>query len=414
MTRVLVIHNRYRSSLASGENRVVEQEIALLRAAGHEVSTYVRDSDDIARSSLGARMRLPLRVVWSENDRREVEHIVRNRRPEVAHVHNTFPLISPSVVHGLADSRIPIVMTLHNYRLFCANGALFRDGRPCEDCLGSSPMPGLVHACYRQSRAATAPITMNIAVHRQLGTWNRVAVFVSLSTFARDKVVAAGLPQDRMAVKPNFVWPPEPRPESGRQHVLFLGRLTKEKGADLLLSAWSSTFGRLVVAGDGPERPRLEDQAMRHGESVRFVGARSTAECADLLAAARLLVVPSRAYEGFPMVVAEAYAHGVPVIAPAHGAFPEIVQDGSTGYLFRSGDPVDLARAIQRGQGPAHMSDIVEAARHAYETLYTPERNLAALEAIYERARSGMIGTVARGSRRSGHRDAMKGTVASG
>jgi glycosyltransferase involved in cell wall biosynthesis len=389
MTKVLVVHNRYRSRFVSGENRMVEQEVELLRRAGDTVVPYVRESDEIADFGSGARAWLPARVVWSPQDRRALTRLVARERPDIAHVHNTFPLISPSAIHALASLGIPTVMTLHNFRLFCANGLLFRDGRPCEECLGSSPLPGVVHGCYRGSRAATAPIALSTTAHRWLGTWNRVASFVTLSSFAREKVVAGGLPPARVVVKPNFVQPPSRVREGPGAQYVFLGRLTPEKGADVLVSAWSADLGRLLVAGDGPERRGLEQQARAHGGTVRFLGSLSPRECGELLRSARALVVPSRAYEGFPVAVVEAYAHGVPVIAPAHGAFPEVVEDGVTGLLFRAGDAADLRARMRTLADPQRSLEMGAAARHAYETRYTPERNLRALHAIYGRAMRG-------------------------
>jgi glycosyltransferase involved in cell wall biosynthesis len=389
MTKVLVVHNRYRSRFVSGENRMVEQEVELLRRAGDTVVPYVRESDEIADFGSGASAWLPARVVWSPQDRRALTRLVARERPDIAHVHNTFPLISPSAIHALASLGIPTVMTLHNFRLFCANGLLFRDGHPCEECLGSSPLPGVVHGCYRGSRAATAPIALSTTAHRWLGTWNRVASFVTLSSFAREKVIAGGLPPARVVVKPNFVQPPSRVREGPGAQYVFLGRLTPEKGADVLVSAWSAELGRLLVAGDGPERRGLEQQARAHGGTVRFLGSLSPQECGELLRSARALVVPSRAYEGFPVAVVEAYAHGVPVIAPAHGAFPEVVEDGVTGLLFRAGDAADLRARMRTLADPQRSLEMGAAARHAYETRYTPERNLRALHAIYGRAMRG-------------------------
>jgi glycosyltransferase involved in cell wall biosynthesis len=386
MTRVLVVHNRYRSRFASGENRVVDQEMDLLRSGGHEVATYLRTSDEIAGSGPLERLRLPARVVWSADDRRAIRRLAARERPDIVHVHNTFPLISPSVIHAAAELGIPVVLTLHNYRLFCANGALFRDGRPCESCLGSSPLPGLWHGCYRGSRLTTAPLTVSISTHRRLRTWDRVAFFIALSRFARDKVVAGGLPADRVVVKPNFVPRPKPFHRNEPQHFLFIGRLSEEKGADLLVTAWSSRFGRLVVAGEGPQRSALERRARAADDSIRFVGHRSPDACAALLHSARAVVVPSKAYEGFPVVVAEAFAHGVPVVAPAHGPFEEIVRDGSNGLLFRPGDPTDLAERLLRLLDPRRAREMGDAAHGTYEARYTPERNLTELEAIYRQA----------------------------
>jgi len=381
--RVLLVHNRYRDRFVSGENRMVELEVELLRNGGHDVVTYIRQSDEIAEFRTRERLRLPARVVWSTEDRRDLTRTASRMRPDVVHVHNTFPLISPSVISAIADLNIPLVTTLHNFRLICANGLLLRNGRPCEACLHSSPIQGLLYGCYRGSRLSTAPITLNIAIHRWLQTWSRVSAFVALSEFARGKMVQGGFPEDRVVVKPNFTPDPGRQRLGAGEHFLFLGRLTREKGVDLLVSAWSARLGTLLVAGDGPALQDLSETAGGDG-TVRFLGQRSTEECGDLLRSARALVVPSRAYEGFPVAVVEAFAHGVPVIGPAHGAFPEIIDHGKTGFLFRPGDREDLLRRIQELHTPDRSVEMGEAARRAYEANYTPERNLKILEGIYE------------------------------
>jgi glycosyltransferase involved in cell wall biosynthesis len=384
--RIMVVHNRYRSRMASGENRVVEQEIDLLERAGHEVLPYLRSSDEIASFSPLRKLALPARVVWSREDARALARMAARTRPDIVHVHNTFPLISPSAFHALAEAGIASVMTVHNSRLFCANGLLFRDGHPCEDCVGSSPLPGLVHACYRGSHLATGPVTATIAVHRRIQTWDRVGLFVAPSEFLRGKLVNGGLPSERVVVKPNFV----PTPESIRigvgEHFLYLGRLSHEKGVDQLLEAWTPDMGTLLIAGDGPERPTLEALAGRSSPTVRFLGHRSSAECGELLRSARALVLPSRVYEVFPLAVVEAFAHGVPVIAPAHGPFPDVIDEGGSGLLFRPGDVADLSRCLWDLSDAERSRAMGAQARSAYEARYTEERCLSTLEAIYERA----------------------------
>jgi glycosyltransferase involved in cell wall biosynthesis len=385
--RILIVHNRYRSVNPSGENRVVDQEAALLGSAGHEIVRYERESDEIVRLPLAKRAALPGRVVWSTEDRRRVGALTRRARPDIIHVHNTFPLISPSVLSAGAEYHVPVVATLHNFRLMCSNGLLFRDGAPCELCVGSSAWPGVLHACYRDSRAASLPVALGIEAHRRLKTWSgRVSAFIALSEFARDKFVSGGLPAARIHVKSNFVQPPSQTREGAGDHVLFVGRLSREKGADLLIGAWSKSLGRLLIVGDGPARASLERRMEPHGDSVRFLGQQSPERCMELIRHARALVVPSRSYEGFPVVVAEAYAHSVPVIGPALGVFPEIVSHGNSGLLFAPGDAESLA---------ARMGEVVESstsirmgqnAKRLYEQRYTPRRNLRLLLQIYERA----------------------------
>jgi glycosyltransferase involved in cell wall biosynthesis len=386
--RVLVVHNRYRSEMPSGENHAVDQEIGLLQESGQEVFRYERRSDDIRDFSLAGKAALPMRLFWSSTDRSRMTELLSQLRPDVVHVHNTFPLISPSVLSACAVARTPVVMTLHNFRLFCANGLLFRDGRPCETCLHRSSLQAVRHACYRESRSATLPIAASLQAHRSLGTWrNGVTSFVALSQFAKDKLAHAGLPAHRIHVKPNFV---DCADDVGSirnpEHFLFLGRLSSEKGIDLLLSAWSSSFGRLVLAGDGPKRAWIEGELPKHAGSVRLLGPLTRQACMELLTAARALVVPSRWYEGFPLVVAEAYAQGVPVVAPAHGTFTEIVEDDECGLLYSPNDVQSLADCLRQLSDDDVSRRMGLRARQLYEERYTPERNLDILLSIYDRA----------------------------
>jgi glycosyltransferase involved in cell wall biosynthesis len=385
--RIVVVHNRYRSAQPSGENLVVDQETALLRAAGHEVVAYERASDDIAGFSLLQRSLVPGRAVWSPVDRAHLAERLEDVHPDVVHLHNTFPLISPSVLEACRAHGFPVVATLHNFRLMCANAQLLRDGRPCDLCVGRGPWPGVVHRCYRGSAAATVPVAVGIQLHRRRQSWTRgVTTFIALTEFVRRQYLAGGFPGDRIQVKPNFVPRPARRRTGAGSHLLFLGRLSPDKGVDVLLNAWAPRLGRLLIVGDGPARRDLEVRAAAHGDSVRFLGRQPHDRCMELLAGARALVVASRAYETFGLVVVEAYAHGVPAVAPAMGAFPDLVRDGRTGQLFSPGDPEDLRRALVQALDPERSLRLGAEAWHRYEAEFTPEQNLATLEAIYQAA----------------------------
>jgi glycosyltransferase involved in cell wall biosynthesis len=385
--RIVVVHNRYRSAQPSGENLVVEQEADLLRAAGHEVVPYLRSSDEIAGFSLPRRTLVPGRVVWSPEDRGRLARLLGEVRPDVVHLHNTFPLISPSVIEACRGRGVPVVATLHNFRLMCANAQLLRDGRPCDLCVGHIPWRGVAHRCYRGSAGASIPVAVGIQVHRSRQTWTRgVTIFIALTEFVRQQYLAGGFPGDRIRIKPNFV----PRPRRGRagagSYFLYLGRLSAEKGVDVLLDAWDPELGRLLVVGDGPARAELEARAGRHGDSVEFLGTQPRERCMELLTDARALVIASRVHETFGLVAVEACAHGVPAVAPASPAFPELIRDGQTGLLFSPGDPEDLRRRLRQLLDPDRSMRMGVRARQRYEADYTPERNLATLLAIYREA----------------------------
>lgn len=384
--RVVVVHNRYRSAQPSGENNVVDREVALLRSGGHEVTLFSRDSDSIAEMSTVDKALVPLRVPWNPAVRSSLAAVLRFVRPDVVHVHNTFPLLSPSVVAACTDAGVPVVATLHNYSMICPPGTLYRDGRICTSCVGRAPLPAVRHGCYRNSAPATVPVALNVALNRRRW-WSDVARFFCISAAQRQLLIQGGMPASRLSVKHNFVPDPGVRRTGPGSHVLFLGRLTAEKGVRLLMSAWerASVGLPLVIAGTGP----LEDEVARWASSrsdVRYVGLQDAAGCRALTASAAAMVAPSTWLEAFGLVVVEAMAAGVPTVAAAHGAFVELVDDGVTGVLHRPGDPASLASAVASA-----VSLPGDAARARYERDFTPEVGLARLEEGYRAAIAGTL-----------------------
>lgn len=373
-----MVHNAYQ--YPGGEDTVVESEIDMLRSNGHVVETYARSNDDVAGMS---PLFLAWDTLWSHRTVRELQDRIATSRPDVIHVHNTFPLISPSLYWAAARAGVPVVQTLHNFRLMCLNALFLRDGKVCEDCMGRLPWRGVVRACYRGSRAASVALIAMLALHRALGTYRtKVPRYIALNEFCRGKFVAAGLPAERIAVKPNFVDFPAPA-SAERASLLFVGRLSVEKGIATLADALRlSPAVTLRVAGVGPEAGLLDgiDGVSRLGsvsrDTVRMEMSRAIA-----------LVVPSIWYENFPRTIVEALASGLPVIASRIGALAEIVRDGETGLLFEPGNPRDLADKMAWTLAhPDEMRRMGEAARQDYELHYTPERNYRMLLDIYNDA----------------------------
>lgn len=387
---VLVVHNRYRER--GGEDAVVEHEVGLLRSAGHEVTEYGRHNDEIEDSSPWGPA---IQSFWSRRTTRDIDALIGRNRPDVVHVHNTFPLVSPSVFWAAARAGIPVVQTLHNFRLICPQGLLLREGRPCERCVGRMPLPAVRHACYRGSRAQTAVVAGVNLLHQGLGTWQRrVDCYIALSEFSRGRLVAGGLPPGRVVVKPNSVPGPDEVPEGPRQGLLFVGRLAPEKGLDTLVQAARDLLpGTVRVAGRGPLARILEGEP-----AVVPLGHLDRAALRAEMARATALVLPSACYENAPLAVLEAFACGLPVIASRLGALAEIVEDGVTGLLFDAGQAPALREKMAWAlEHPGEMRAMGEAARLRHARSYAPQENLRRLVEIYE----GVLPAAARAAARS-------------
>lgn len=388
--RILVVHNAYASSAPSGENRVVEEEQVLLESRGHHLVRLQRSNDELREYSPAQWLSLGVRAVWAGDTQRELRQLIGGFRPHVAHFHNIFPLISPSAYYACRAEGVPVVQTLHNYRLLCPAATFLRDGRICEACVHHGLWRSVFHGCYRGSRVQTAPAALMLWIHRRLGTWRRrISIYIALTSFSRQKFIFGGLPADRIVVKPNFLArPPQPCYAQG-EFVVFIGRLTPEKDVRTLLAAWSALDDiPLKIIGDGASKADLMSMAQRDDlQAVEFLGARPFEECMHYLKLARFLVLSSMWYEAFPMTIVEAYAAGKPVIAPRLGSMAELVEDGKTGLLFEPGNPDDLAEKIRRLAENEQAAMVMgQQARETFEAQYTPERNYEMLMGIYERA----------------------------
>jgi len=376
--RVLIAHNAYQQR--GGEDVVAEAEGELLRAHGHEVLLYTRHNDELAQMG---RLQAAAGTLWSRRSAREVRALIAEQRPDVVHVHNSFPLISPSLHAAAHDAGVPVVQTLHNFRLLCPQAMLLREGRVCEDCVGRAPLPGVRHGCYRGSHAQSGVLAGMLLLHRALGTWQtKVARYIALNSFCRDKFIEGGLPAARIAIKPNFVDLPLPPPQP-RRGLLYVGRLAPEKGiATLAQAALQLPPGSLRVAGTGPELERLQGLP-----AVTLLGALNGAQVADEMARAAALVMPSLWYENFPRTLVEAYACGLPVLASRLGALATLVEHERTGLLVAPGDAGAWAQAMRRVlDDGTQLAAMGHAARALYEREYTAEANHRTLLAIYEEA----------------------------
>jgi glycosyltransferase involved in cell wall biosynthesis len=384
---VISVYNRYLTR--GGEDEVFESECRLLAENGWNVVPVTTTTT--SPTGIAQGLKLGFEATWSRKWHKEFGRLVEREKPALVHVHNLFPVMSPSILHAARSAGAAVVHTLHNYRLVCPNAICYRSDRPCEDCVGRSvPWPGVLHACYRGSHAQSAGVAAMLTFHRMAKTWERqVDRFVTLSRFARDLLTRGGLPEDKVVVKPNFVHPdPGPR-QHGGSYCLFVGRLASQKGAWTMLRAWKGLQGiPLKVVGD----PTTEQEARRMEEfggapGIELLGRKSREEVLSLMKGARFLVFPSQWYETFGLGIVEAFACGVPVLASDLGAMPELVEDGVTGLLFTPGSDRDLAeKAVWMWAHQDEVATMGTRARAEFVSKYTAERNYELIEDIYEQA----------------------------
>lgn len=381
--RVLIVHNRYRQR--GGEDAVVDAEAALLLRHGHVVDAYERDNRELVNRTAGQVL---LDSLWSARSRRDLHALIASFRPDVVHVHNSFPLISPSA-HAAAHERgLPVIQSLHNFRLLCPQGMLLRDGRPCDDCVGRAPWPAVRHRCYHGSWSHSAGAALMLQAHRLRGTWQHdVTLYLALNRYCAQTLARGGLPRERIRIKPNFVdlpAPPAGEREGEREGLLFVGRLSPEKGTALLAAAAArrSSGPPIQVIGDGPERAKLA-----HRPGLQLLGEQPRTAVTQAMQRAVALVLPSLAAEAFPRTLVEAFACGLPVIASRAGALPELVRHGDTGLLFESGDEHALVAAMQWAEDhPQAMRAMGAAARAHQQQHWTGDQVHRRLCEVYTEA----------------------------
>jgi glycosyltransferase involved in cell wall biosynthesis len=379
--RVLISHNLYQQR--GGEDTVVEAELALLRSHGHDVELYSRHNDELNHTN---RVKAAASTLWSSQTEADLTQLVERFKPDVIHSHNTFPLVSPSLYWAASRLGVPVVQTLHNFRLFCLQAMFLRNEQVCEDCVGHLPWRGVARRCYRGSVAQSAVLCGTLGLHRALGTYRgKVTRYIALNEFCRGKFIAGGLPADRLVVKPNFIADPgAPTGERG-SHFLYVGRLSVEKGISTLGAAWrhlGAEPGELRVAGTGPEGAALQGQA-----GLRLLGSLNGEQVLGEMHSARALVLPSIWYENFPRTLVEAFASGLPVIASRIGALAELVDEGQTGLLFEPGNGAELAAKLRWAQAhPQEMARMGQEARARYEREFSAEANHTRLIDIYQEA----------------------------
>ncbi len=378
--KILIVHNRY--LIRGGEDECVDSEIALLESHGHQIIKYIQNNDKIKNIP---KWKLGIRTIWNQQDYWQIRDLISREKPDVVHVHNFFPLVSPAVYYAANHEQTPVIQSLHNYRLWCLNAYLFRNDQVCEDCLGKIPILGVARKCYRESYVASATIASMLTIHRALGTWQKmVDAYLVLTEFAKAKFIEGGLPASKILIKPNFI--SEQEVGSGDQDfVLSVGRLSSEKGISTLLNAWQQLGDKipLKIVGDGDLQPLVE-QAAQHNRSIEYLGRKPIEQVYELMGQAKALIFPSLCFEGLPRTIVESFAKGTPVIASNLGSMSSLISHQKTGLHFTPGDTQELANQVDwMLNNPENWQRMRILARQEFEAKYTAKANYRKSMEIY-------------------------------
>ena len=386
--KVLLVHSAYQQY--GGEDSVVKAETELLQSHGDEVLLYGRRNDEIKKFNVLQKALFFPQSVYSWKTSREIDDVVRRFRPDVAFIHNVYPLISPSAYHVLHDMGVPTVQVLHNFRPFCPNGFYYTQGQICEECRGGNYLNAVRKRCYKDSVTFSALYGMTLGLNRLGGMVDKISGFICLTEFFRIKMREAGVPESKLFVRPNFVRAPALTAEPRSVHVLFMGRLSPEKGCWTLIHAFERIPQvKLKIVGTGPMEQELRNYIENKGiRNIELLGFKSGDEKWQLLRNALCLVLPSEWYENFPVTALEGFMAGKPVIASRMGGLPYIVEDGKCGLLFEAGKPEQLAKKVQYlAEHPEDAGRMGECARRLSETKYGPDQGYRNLMEIFAKVR---------------------------
>ncbi|MGR3812139.1 glycosyltransferase family 4 protein [Jiulongibacter sp. NS-SX5] len=379
--RLLIIHNTYKHK--GGEDSVVNQEYELLKRHGLKVEILGFENDSLPKN----KVLLFSSSIYNTVSYKKVLEKITSFKPDVIHIHNLFYSASPSILYAAKELNVPVIMTVHNYRLVCNAATLLRDGAVCEKCIDKTlPLYGIKNACFQESRLKTAQLNLITGLHKVKGTWtSKISKYIFLTEFAQKKIASSSLKLDlkNCVVKPNFVADfGNSQIESRANSYLFVGRLSKEKGIDTLIESFKKLSHPIDIVGSGPLEEVLKNASSDY-PNITFLGQRSKEEVIQLMKNCKALIFPSIWYEGMPMTILEAYSCGTPVISSDIDNVNEIVINGKTGLHFETGNTDSLSKIVNEFDSTDYQY-LYDGARKEYELKYNPETNFEKLKAIYE------------------------------
>ncbi|MGB2925068.1 MAG: glycosyltransferase [Limnothrix sp.] len=352
--KILIVHNRYR--IRAGEDNVFDQEAALLKEHGNEVKTWTVDNQNIPeKKSSWQQIKLAFNTIWSISAYRSISKIIKEFKPDIVHVHNILPLLSPSIFYACKKQKVPVIQTIHNYRLGCPAATYFRDEKICELCVDKSLLNSIRYRCYRNSYAQTTIVAAMLQIHRWLGTWeNIVSGYIALTPFMKDKLIQLGIPEEKIFVKPNFINNSitKTKPISFGKYYLFVGRLSPEKGIHVLLEAYKqcNTSYPLVIIGKGELQNIVEDAA-KNDSRIQYLGQQPREKVLQYMQEAIALIFPSVWQEPFGLSIIEAYSQSLPVIGADVGSVNQLIQPHLTGLLYSLKDALQLGNIFEKIEG---------------------------------------------------------------
>ena len=377
--KVLMLHNRYK--IMGGEDVSTNAEYTLLKEYGVDIETLILTNDIIEDEN---KLGLAINTIWSKKYHAEILQRIADKKYDIIHVQNFFPLFSPSIFYAAKKAGIKIVMTVRNYRLICPNGLMYVNGAICTECVGKTiPYPALIKKCYRNSTSATGVTVAMLSLHNFLNTWkNKIDGFICISEFVKKQLIAGGIEENKLHVKYNFVATEIPPNFNPQDYYIYVGRISTEKGIDILLETFSKNKKKLLIIGDGPLKEDVVAAAERN-DNIIFCGKLPLQETYKKLAAAKALIFPSKWHEPFGRTIVESFAHGTPVIGTPLGGVPELIEEGVNGFLFDSSLQSDLERALLVFESQPNPELMRRNAYASYQQKFTPAVNYERIMQIY-------------------------------